>query len=216
MTTTVIDRRTTGAGEIVLRRASGHLEIIIDGVFCMSTRSGASERLLVRAALEGAVRPASLLIGGLGVGYSLAEAVSHLAVAAITVVEIEPAVVAWHRDHLAVYSEGALDDPRVEVVVGDLIPWVDEVERRYDAICVDIDNGPGWTVRPGNAAAYGETGLDGFARLLAPGGTLAVWSAAADAAFRARLERRFAEVGERAVPVERGEPDRIYLARRRR
>jgi spermidine synthase len=114
---------------------------------------------------------------------------------------------------LAAWSEGALDDPRVTLVVDDLVRWSARTGDRFDAICLDIDNGPSWTVRPANAAAYEEAGVDRFARLLAPGGTLTVWSAAADDGFRARLEARFAAVTDRVVPVARGEPDRVYVAR---
>ena len=113
MASVTVERLTTPRGELVLRRDGEHHEIVSNGVFLMDTRDGRSERELVRAAVPGP--GARVLIGGLGVGFSLAEALA-LGAAAVTVVEIEPAVVRWNRTHLG----GHLDDPRVTVVVEDL------------------------------------------------------------------------------------------------
>ncbi|XRQ15027.1 spermidine synthase [Actinomadura welshii] len=217
----VVDRAAGVGGELVLRRDGAHYEIISNGVFLMDTRGGASERLLVRAALEdlgagpdtGPGGPVRLLIGGLGVGFSLAEALTLPGVAHVTVVEREPAVVAWHADRLRPFSRGALDDPRVAVERADLLDYLAGPRGgRFDALCLDIDNGPDWTVTPGNARLYGTAGLDLLARRLTPRGTLAVWSANAAPAFEALLRDRFARVRTRAVPVPRGEPDVVYLA----
>ncbi len=203
----------TPRGELVLRRDGAHYEIVSNGVFLMDTRNGDSERELVRAAVAPHQGPVRLLLGGLGVGFSLAEALRAPNVGAVTVVEIEPAVVGWHASHLAAFSAGGLAEPRVTVAVADLAGWLAAGADRYDAICLDVDNGPEWTVTPRNAALYGEAGLAALDRRLAPGGTLAVWSAAAAPVFERRLRDRYAEVQVRAVPVPRGEPDVIYLAR---
>src|SRR6185369_4319805 len=109
-----------------------------------------------------------VLIGGLGVGFSLAEALA-LDPALVTVVEIEPAVVRWNREHLGT----ALDDPRVELVTADLAAFLAAGGPAYDAICLDVDNGPEWTVTVDNAALYDDAGLSAVDRRLAPGGTLA-------------------------------------------
>ncbi|MEU8124980.1 spermidine synthase [Spirillospora sp. NPDC049024] len=214
----VVERAAGLGGELVLRRAGGDYEIISNGVFLMDTRNGESERLLVRAALEAAARrpggPARVLIGGLGVGFSLAEALTLPDVAHVTVVEREPAVVAWHATALRPWSRGALDDPRVTVERADLLDYVSAPDAgRFDAVCLDIDNGPDWTVTPGNARLYAATGLDALAALLTPRGVLAVWSANAAPAFEALLRDTFAAVEVRPVPVPRGEPDVVYLAR---
>jgi spermidine synthase len=211
----VVVERAAGVagGDLVLRRAGADFEIISNGVFLMDTRSGRSERLLVGAALERLHDPAHLLIGGLGVGFSLAEATARLpAGGAVTVVELEPAVIGWHRTHLRRYSAGALDDPRVTVICADLLDWLPRGAARFDAICLDVDNGPDWTVTDHNAHLYGEGGLDLLAGRLTAGGVLAVWSAAAAPAFEARLRARFGAVEVRAVRAPRGEPDVIYLA----
>lgn len=208
-----VDRVATPRGELALRRAGGHYEIVSNGTFLMDTRDGRSERLLVDAALDrvAAARP-RVLIGGLGVGFSLAAAVAREQVAEITVVEVEPAVIAWQRGPLGGYSGHAAEDPRVTLVRADLLGWIAASGPPYDAVCLDIDNGPDWTVVEANAGLYTASGLDAVRRRLAPGGVLAVWSAAAAPAFAGRLRARFAEVGEREVPVPRGEPDRVYLA----
>lgn len=211
----VVDRAAgVAGGDLVLRRAGAHYEIISNGVFLMDTRGGTSERLLVRAALDrlrGGGAQARLLIGGLGVGFSLAAAAGSPALS-VTVVELEPAVIGWHRAHLRPHSAGALDDPRVTVIRADLLDWLPATGDRFDAICLDIDNGPDWTVTEGNARLYGEAGLDLLAERLAPGGALAVWSAGAAPAFESRLRGRFGHVEVRTVAARRGEPDVIYLA----
>jgi hypothetical protein len=204
-----VERLTTSRGELVLRAADGHFEIVSDGTFLMDTRDGRSERELVAAALADAPRPARVLVGGLGVGFSLAEALRTPGVTAVTVVEIEPAVVRWNRTHLGT----DLDDPRLTVVVADLADFLVAGDDRYEAVCLDVDNGPEWTVTSANAALYGDPGLAAVDRRLAPGGVLAVWSAAASQAFEARLRERYRTVEVRRVPVARGEPDVVWVAR---
>jgi spermidine synthase len=202
-----VERLATPRGELALRRDGEHHEIVSNGVFLMDTRDGRSERELVRAA--GAGPGARVLIGGLGVGFSLAEALA-LGAAAVTVVEIEPAVVRWGRDHLG--AGAALADPRVTVAVADLGSWLRAGDDVFDAVCLDVDNGPEWTVTDANAALYGDSGLDAVDRRLAPGGTLAVWSANAAPAFEARLRARYRTVRVLEIPVPRGEPDLVYTA----
>ncbi|MGI5169737.1 spermidine synthase [Spirillospora sp. CA-253888] len=214
----VVERAEGVGGELVLRRAGAHFEIISNGVFLMDTRNGESERLLVRTALEGLAGPVRLLIGGLGVGFSLAEAVAHPVVAHVTVVEREPAVVAWHRGVLRPFSRGAVDDPRVRVVCADLVEWIGpggraEGDGRFEALCLDTDNGPDWVVTPGNMRLYGGAGLRALAGRMSAGGVLAFWSANAAPGFEAALRERFGSVEVRSVPVPRGEPDVVYLAR---
>jgi spermidine synthase len=208
----VLDRADgrTG-GELVLRRAGADFEIISNGVFLMDTRAGESERLLVRTALERAGGTGRLLIGGLGVGYSLAEAVRSPG-GTVTVVELEPAVIDWHATHLAPFSAGALHDPRVTVVCADLLTWLRATAETFDAICLDIDNGPEWTVSDGNTELYTAEGLDLLSGRLDAGGVLAVWSAGASPAFEDRLRARFGTVETHAITVPRGEPDIVYLA----
>lgn len=208
----VLDRVTGECGELVLRRAGEHFEIIANGVFLMDTRNGESERLLVDAAAERMPAGGSMLVGGLGVGFSLRAALNHPKVGEVVVVERERAVLDWNRGPLAGRHGDALADPRARCVPADLLTWLAGCDERFGAICVDVDNGPEWTVTEGNAALYGEAGLGLLAGALAPGGVLAVWSAGASPAFVDRLTARFGPVLTLEVPVPRGEPDLIFLA----
>ncbi|WBO63896.1 spermidine synthase [Streptomyces camelliae] len=212
----VLDRRDGPYGEVVLRRHGALLQIIANGCFLMDTSDGRSERLLVEAAaavLDGRPDP-SVLIGGLGVGFSLAHAVADRRWGRITVVERERAVVDWHRDGpLGEVSAGALGDPRTEVVCEDLVSYVRETSDTFDALCLDIDNGPGWTVTDGNQSLYTAAGLASCARVLRPGGVLAVWSAQPSPEFEGSLwNAGFQQVRTEEVPVARGVPDAVHLA----
>lgn len=247
----VLDRREGPYGEVALRRHGELYQIIANGCFLMDTSDGRSERLLVRAALDEVLprvaRP-HLLIGGLGVGFSLAEAAAEPACGRITVVEREAAVIDWHRpagaadgaapdaggagagggarepggEHtpqadldeapLTRFSGHALADPRVSVVHADLLEHLSTTAERYDALCLDIDNGPDWTVTEGNNGLYGGDGTAALARLLTAGGVLAVWSASASSPYEACLRAHFATVRRIDVPVVRGNPDVVYLA----
>ncbi|CAN5771917.1 MAG: spermidine synthase [Actinomycetota bacterium] len=211
----VLDRRITPRGEVVLRREGAALQVIANGVFLMSTAGGgASERLLVRAALRGLRAPMHVLIGGLGAGFSLVEAVRHPAVRRVTVVEVEKAIIDWHRTYFRQVTAAAIDDPRVKVVHADLVDWLDDAAGTVDAVCLDADNGPDWTVVPRNAQLYGDAGLRTLSSVITPDGALSVWSAAAAEEFEQRLRRHFGVVEIHTVVVQRGEPDHVYVARR--
>lgn len=132
----------------------------------------------------------------------------------ITVVEREQAVIDWHRGGpLAELSAGALADPRTEIVEADLVAYVNETCDTYDALCLDIDNGPGWTVTEGNQGLYSKAGLASCARALRPGGVLAVWSAQPSPEFEGTLRNAgFQGVRTEEIPVARGVPDVVHLA----
>ncbi|NHC46123.1 spermidine synthase [Motilibacter sp. K478] len=212
---TVLDRRRGVSGELVLQERDGVLEIVADGTFLMDTRDGRSERLLVRAALAASAAPVErVLVGGLGVGFSLLEALGHPTVTSVVVVELEPTVVDWHAGPLRAVTAGALDDPRVAVVVADLADHLAAARAGgYDVVCIDTDNGPDWLVRPANRTIWSPHGLALARRALAPAGVLAVWSAASSASFEARLRAAgFGTVDRHEVPVDRGEPDVVWVA----
>ncbi|MFG2477565.1 spermidine synthase [Streptomyces fagopyri] len=212
----VIDRREGPYGEVVLRRHGALLQIIANGCFLMDTSDGRSERLLVDAAydaLDGRPEP-DVLIGGLGVGFSLAHAAADRHWGRITVVERERAIVDWHRGGpLAGLSARAFADPRTEIVEADLSAHLRETSATYDALCLDIDNGPGWTVTEDNDSLYGPAGLADCARVLRPGGVLAVWSAQPSPEFEGSLRNAgFRRVRTEEIPVARGVPDVVHLA----
>ncbi|MFI2289102.1 spermidine synthase [Streptomyces niveus] len=234
-----LDRRDGPYGEVVLRRRPGAregdgdvFEIIANGTFLMDTSDGRSERLLIDAA-QAALAPdrrdglPSVLIGGLGVGFSLAHAAADDRWGRIVVVEREQAVIDWHHGGpLARISGAALGDPRTVILHTDLVAYIrteaaeaDTAEGarepfdRYDALCLDIDNGPGWTVTDENANLYTPGGLAACRARLNPGGVLAVWSAQPSPAFEDALRNAgFTGVRTEEITVARGVPDAVHLA----
>ena len=209
---TVIERVAGCCGELVLLQGGGHHEIVANGVFLMDTRGGTSERLHVTAAADRMSPPGRMLIGGLGVGFSLAAALGHPGVSEVHVVEREPAVLRWNRGPLAATNGDALGDPRVRTYEADVVQWLaDAPACSLDAICLDVDNGPGWLVTPGNAWLYADEGLRAATRVLSPGGVLAIWGAAPMPAFVARMEDHFNDVDVTEVPASRGEPDIVVV-----
>jgi spermidine synthase len=219
---TVTLARVTGetGGDLVLKRVGAHYEIYSNGLFLMDTRDGTSEREMVRVgltALPAGRSRASVLVGGLGVGFTAREALDHPRVARVDVVELEPQVIAWHDGELGEAAEYVHRDPRCRVHNADIVEWLEKAAAavdpvRYDLICLDTDNGPDWTVIEGNGRLYEGAGLDRLARLLAPGGLVSFWSANAVPSFEEALAARFASVRVIEVPVARGVPDTVYLA----
>ncbi|MHC0433497.1 spermidine synthase family protein [Streptomyces sp. O3] len=213
----VLDRREGPYGEVALRRHGELLQIIANGCFLMDTSDGRSERLLVDAAgaALGARRAPSLLIGGLGVGFSLAHAAADPRWGRIAVVEREAAIIDWHTGEpgpLAAVSGPALADPRTEILHTDLVGYLYARGERYDALCLDIDNGPDWTVTEDNAGLYSPAGLAACQARLTPGGVLAVWSAQPSADFEQAMRNAgFREVRTEETPVVRGVPDVVHL-----
>ncbi|MEU6878049.1 spermidine synthase [Streptomyces sp. NPDC046712] len=210
-----LDRREGPYGEVVLRRRDEHFEIIANGTFLMDTSDGRSERLLIDAAMDalGGRTAASVLIGGLGVGFSLAHASADPRWGRIAVVEREQAIIDWHREGpLAAISGAALADPRNVILHTDLVEHVHTSTDTYDALCLDIDNGPDWTVTDGNQSLYSAEGLAACAARLNPGGVLAVWSAQPSADFESSLRNAgFSGVRTEEIPVARGVPDVVHL-----
>lgn len=128
--------------------------------------------------------------------------------------ERERAVIDWHLGGpLAAVSGPALGDLRTKIVETDLLDYVNETCDTFDALCLDIDNGPGWTVTEGNDSLYSAAGLADCARVLRPGGVLAVWSARPSPEFEGTMRNAgFQRVRTEEIPVARGVPDVVHLA----
>ena len=145
----------------------------------MNSRLSGSEELLATLAcrrLE-AVKAPHLLIGGLGMGFTLRAALAVLGPKArITVAELVPAVIDWARGPMAEIFGGSLDDPRAKILSADVIEVIASKPAAFDAILLDVDNGPEGLIRKANDALYDLAGLTAIRRALKPGGVLAVWS----------------------------------------
>lgn len=205
----VLAREETERGELVLRRredSDGQLvfEIISNGCFLMASTNAFSARQLTHLGLEllGGRARLRVLIGGLGMGYTLQAALERPEVARVEVVELEPLVVEWARAYFGPLNDDALDDPRAQVVLADLARFLEAAAGPYDAILLDIDNGPTWLVFEENAAVYGPPALERMRALLAPGGVLAVWAAERAPDFLEELRRTFGWADEVAVEEE--------------
>jgi spermidine synthase len=202
----------TGGGELVLRlrpeaRGPGRdtYELIVDGVFAMDTVNVSTE---LRLASETIRRLTGIgwqvLVGGLGLGYTLRELLADQRVARVDVVEVEPALVDWIRGGLVGPARGLLDDPRANVIVGDVVSQLgDLLPRTYDAILLDVDNGPDFLVHQSNSALYDAPALHLAVRALRPGGQLAIWSAAASPGLEERLRGVAGAVEVVTLPVRR-------------
>jgi spermidine synthase len=186
--------RIPGGEELRLFRRGGDFMIVLDRNELMSSRMSGSEEALATMTCERLHdRKAShILIGGYGMGFTLRAALSRLDTEArVTVAELVPAIIEWARGPMAALAAGCLDDPRVALCERDVALVIAEGTAIYDAILLDVDNGPDGLVRLANDRLYTLSGLASAKAALKQGGVLAIWSAAPDKAFA----RRLAEAG---------------------
>jgi len=179
-------------GELRLYQRGGHFMIRAAGTELMASHNYASEEALASLACQhvGRRRRARFLIGGLGMGYTLAAALRQLrADAEVTVAELVPDVVRWNREHFGHLAAYPLEDSRVRLHQGDVAGLLREAGNEYDAILLDVDNGPEGLTRAKNDWLYGRAGLHNARLALRPDGVLAVWSAGDDDTFSERLRR---------------------------
>ncbi len=130
----------------------------------------------------------------------------------VTVVEVEEKIVEWNLRYLYESNQYALEDLRTEVVKANLIYWLETPAALFDAICLDIDNGPAWTVTEENRSLYSTWGLMAVRNALTPAGAVSFWSASDCPWFVERLHEYFNTIKVFEVPVDRGEPDYVYVA----
>jgi spermidine synthase len=203
-----LERAAGVDGELVLRRHGRHLEIVSNGVFLISTENEASSRALVRAARPLLPsRPLDVLIGGLGVGHALDEALDIPGLRSVTVVELEPMVLTWYRRYGGAAAVRAAADVRVRLLIDDVGAVLARAAGAYDLVALDTDNGPDWLVREANAGLYDGAGLRRTNRALRAAGVAAFWLTGHHAVFRAALESVFADVSaSEAVDVVGGRP----------
>lgn len=185
----------------------------------MNSRLGGSEEALATLAfdqLSGRAAP-RILIGGLGMGFTL-RAAQHVAAPAsqLVVAEIVPELITWATDHMQPVFGDCLADPRVMVETADVGDLIRNASTPFDAILLDVDNGPDGLTRAGNDALYSVAGLTKTRRALTAGGVLAIWSAHPDAAFTKRLSQCGFDAqvhSVRASRAKRGSRHTIWVAR---
>lgn len=210
-----------GGGELRLFREGEHFTIKIAGTGdLMSTRMHGSEDALAELACARiAARPkARVLVGGLGLGFTLAAALRHLrADAEVVVAELVPGVVAWNRDVLGAHAGHPLADARTTVREIDVAQLLRSQRSSYDAIMLDVDNGPDGLTHAANGWIYSASGLATLHAALRADGILTIWSAGPDPAFSTRLRKSAFAVEE--IPVRahgnKGARHLIWRAQRR-
>lgn len=209
--------QTEDGVELKLMQRGAEFSIMLGTNELMNSRlSGSEEALATLAATELTGRTqVKMLIGGLGMGFTLRAALKTLPDdARVTVAELMPAVVEWAKGPMAEVFDGCLEDPRVTLRVEDVGVIMRAATNSWDAILLDVDNGPEGLTRQGNDALYTTAGLDAAFRALRPGGVFTLWSSAPDPAFTRRLKKvgfRVAEVPTRAGK-KRGARHMIWVA----
>lgn len=208
-----------GSEPLRLKRRGTEFSIMLGTNELMNSRLSGSEEALARLTVERLESSAPrILIGGLGLGFTLRACLPLLPPQArVTVVELVPAVVAWARGPLAALHGDSLDDPRVTILEADVGAVIRAAEARWDAILLDVDNGPEGLSRAGNDALYSASGLAAARTALAPGGVLSVWSAGPDRSFTRRLRASglsVEEIAVRAGTTKRGARHVVWVGRK--
>lgn len=203
-------RAASPRGELVLRErredgAAPVLELRANGIFVMDSAETSTEVALATAVLEQIAEPRTVVIGGLGLGYTLQAVLADTRVEEVRVVEIEEALIGWMRDGTIAHGPALLADRRVRIVNADLVQAVLEARSRYGLVLLDVDNGPDHLVHADNARLYRAPLLRRIHDLLRPGGALVVWSMSRSEELEASLRQVFDQVSSRALPVLLGE-----------
>jgi spermidine synthase len=175
----VVARASDERGEIALARRGDVTELIVNGAFAMDTVHTATERALATLALERlAGTGLRVLVGGLGLGFTARALLADPRVTRVEVVELHAPLVEWAREELVPPLAGLLDDPRLSVTVGDVLDVVPALPHGgFDAVLLDVDNGPGFLIHERNTAVYRGQFLAAAVRALTPGGMVVFWSA---------------------------------------
>jgi spermidine synthase len=209
-----------GGEPLRLFRRGRDFMIVVDRNELMNSRMSGSEEALARLTIE-RLRPTKaphLLIGGYGMGFTLRAALDCMPRdATITVAELVPEIIEWARGPMAELTAGGLDDPRVRIRLSDVATLIASGAGAYNAILLDVDNGPDGLTRDSNGRLYSAAGLASAKAALKPGGILAIWSAAPDDAFARRLKAAGFTVEEMALRARsngKGPRHVIWFARK--
>ena len=208
-------------GEMALRRrvefgGQAVYELIVNGTFLMDTALTSTETQLADAVLDRHAAPRRVLVGGLGLGVTARAVLADVRVEQLVIVEIEPLLVDWLRSGLVPGAQLILQDPRVEIRTADVIDVLCRAaDRSFEAVVLDVDNGPGFLVHPRNAALYERVALTDAARVLTADGVVAIWSADRQPELGRMLATVFGHHEEITQTVFRDEREityQIYLA----
>jgi spermidine synthase len=213
-----IARAESERGELVLRERHANgaptvLELRANGVFVMDTQETSTEQALADAALGLVEQPRDVLVGGLGLGYTMHRVLADQRVERCSVVEIEPELVEWMRDGTVPHGPAMLADERANPVVADIATAIEEVaDASYDLVLLDVDNGPDHLVHQRNAQLYREPFLSQLRRILRPGGAAAIWSAEVSPELETVLEQVFGNAEITACDVTlQGRDEKYWL-----
>ncbi len=209
-------RAESERGELVLRQrqdAGGPaiLELRANGVFVMDNAEFTSERALATSALALVDRPRDVLVGGMGLGFTMHEVLADPRVERCTVVEIEEALVGWMRDGTIGHGQTMLADERANPVVADVtVALAEGPTASYDLVLLDVDNGPNFLVHESNARIYEAGFLTEARRILRPGGALVIWSMDEAPALQETMDGIFDEAAAVPQPVRLQDRDEHY------
>jgi spermidine synthase len=189
MTHETLARAMTPRGEVVLRRdEAGVLELRVNGVFVMDSARVATEEALAAVILDRLADPGLVVVGGLGLGFTVGRLLADQRVREIVVAEIEPPVAEWMRDGTVPHGPAIMSDSRLRLEVADVREVLAaEPAHTLDAVLLDVDNGPDGLVHDANATVYDPAFLDMCASRLRPHGWLGIWSATASTALESAL-----------------------------
>jgi spermidine synthase len=208
-------------GEVTLTRRGSEYVLRVRGQTLMSSRQHGSEEALAQAGCADLAGKSGghVLVGGLGFGYTLRAVLNHVGPGTrVTVAELLPAVVAWNRGPLAPLAGAPLEDPRVTVAEGDVGALMARQSNTYDAILLDVDNGPTALTHPDNHGLYGPAGLARAFHALRARGTLGIWSAGPAPGFERRMEKAgfTVQVLHPAAHGTKGTRHTLFMGRRGR
>lgn len=210
-----------GSGEeLTLYKRGAEFSIRVDGAELMNSRAHGSEEALAEMACKRIAKHPDprVLIGGLGLGYTADAALRQLgAKAEVVVGEIVPAVVRWNREFFSHLAGHPLKDRRTTILVDDVARIIRKDQGAYDAVMLDVDNGPEGMSRKGNDWLYTEAGIDAIFRVLRPGGVFALWSVAQNRAYTRRLRKagfKVEEANVRGRGSGKGAHHNIWIATR--
>ena len=212
---------TPDGAELTLHAHDSHFYLRVNRQPLMGTNASESEKVLAELACARLGNaPANVLIGGLGFGFTLRRVLELMGPAAhVQVAELLPQVVAWNREYLTAVNGQLLDDSRVKITVDDVFQVISRAPKaHYDAILLDVDNGPIAMVQDGNARLYQTQGFSAITHALKPGGRVTFWSASTDHAFAKRLTKagfKVETVAAKAYPQAKRCTHTIFVAEKK-